>query len=454
MSARILVVEDDKSFARIVQLALKGEGYDVDAVGDAESAMRKLESGAYDVVITDLKLPGAGGVELLDWINESISPMPDVFIMTAFATVGTAVDAMKKGATDYLAKPFSNDELIMAVRKAQHVRHLEDENRELREALASSAKFENIVGNSREMLGLFDLMRKAASRDVNVLLRGESGTGKELVARAIHFAGSRKDGPFVPVDSAAIPDTLLESELFGHVKGAFTGATRDNKGKIRAAHGGTLFLDEIGDMQPELQAKLLRVLQERVVTPIGSQKEEKVDIRVIAATHVGLESAIREGRFREDLFFRLNVLSITVPPLRKRKEDIPILARHFIRKVSGGPRRISDEALKALKNYSWPGNVRELENAVEHAIVIAEDDEISPEHLPESVLKKATQTNSLAGGVFSLPENGIELEQLERDLIVQALERTGGNQTQAAHLLGISRPTLLYRIEKHKIPRT
>jgi two-component system NtrC family response regulator len=450
MSAQILIVEDDASFARIVQLALKGEGHRVDVVGDAESAKKKLSAGSYEIVVTDLKLPGASGVELLDWISATISPMPAVFIMTAFATVGTAVEAMKKGAADYLTKPFSNDELVLAVRKALRLRDLENENRELREALVSSARFENIIGNSRPMQELFELMRKASTRDFNVLIRGESGTGKELIARAIHFAGPRRNGPFVPVDSAAIPETLLESELFGHIKGSFTGALRDNKGKVRSAHGGTLFLDEIGDMQPELQAKLLRVLQEREVTPIGSQKAEAVDVRVIAATHVDLEAAIREGRFREDLYFRLNVLAIRVPPLRERKEDIPVLVRHFIglHRSEGASDAVSEEAMSALMAHDWPGNVRELQNAIEHALVVADGVEIRAEHLPESVRSRA---GSSSGRTLLLPEDGIELERLERELIEQALERTGGNQTRAAQLLGITRPTLIYRMEKHGI---
>jgi len=450
MTARILIVEDDASFARIVQLALKGEGFLVDIAEDAESAKSKLGAGSFEVVVTDLKLPGASGVDLLKWINDNISPAPAVFVMTAFATVGTAVDAMKKGAADYLTKPFSNDELILAVRKALRMRDLEDENRELKEALASSAKFENIIGNSRPMQELFILMRKAASRDVNVLIRGESGTGKELVARAIHFAGPRKDKPFVPVDSAAIPESLLESELFGHMRGAFTGAIRDSRGKIRSAHGGTLFLDEIGDMQTGLQAKLLRMLQERVVTPVGSEKAEAVDVRVMAATHVDLETAIREGKFREDLFFRLNVLAIRVPPLRERKDDIPLLVRHLIGKSGEAGARISKQAMAVLLNHDWPGNVRELQNAVEHALVVSEGGEIKPEHLPDW-LKPDMARRAISA--LALPEDGIELETLERDLIVQALERTQGNQTRAAHLLGISRPTLIYRMEKHGIPK-
>ena len=450
MNGRILIVEDDTGFARMVQLALKSEGYAVEVAGDAETAMSRLKGGNFNVVVTDLKLPGASGVELLDWTMSNMSPAPAVFMMTAFATVGTAIDAMKKGAADYLTKPFSNDELIIAVRKALRMRSLEDENRILKEALASSARFENIIGNSPSMQELFNVMRKAASRDINVLLRGDSGTGKELVARAIHFASPRKDEPFVPVDSAAIPESLLESELFGYVKGAFTGAIRDNKGKIRSANGGTLFLDEIGDMQTELQAKLLRMLQERVVTPLGSQVSEQVDVRVIAATHVDLETAIREGRFREDLFFRLNVLTIRIPPLRDRKDDIPILVRHFIakHKIDGASERMSDEVMKVLMSHDWPGNIRELENAIEHALVMADGSDIRVEHLPDRLMHPDNATPCVA---FSLPDEGLNLENVEKDLIRQALDRAGGNQSRAAQLLGISRPTLIYRMEKYGV---
>ena len=453
MKGRVLIVEDDVGFSRIVQLALKPEGYAVEVTSDAESAMSKLSKEAFDIVVTDLKLPHASGVDLLEWITSNLSPAPAVFIMTAFATVGTAIEAMKKGAADYLTKPFSNDELIIAIRKALHLRNLEDENRTLKEALASSARFENIIGNSLPMQGLFDIMRKASSRDINVLIRGESGTGKELVARAIHFTSSRRDEPFVPVDSAAIPGSLLESELFGYVKGAFTGAIRDNKGKIRSADGGTLFLDEIGDMQPELQAKLLRMLQERVVTPLGSQVAEQVDVRVIAATHVDLETAVREGRFREDLFFRLNVLTIRIPPLRDRKDDIPVLVRHFVtkHKSAGASERFSDEAVKWLIEHDWPGNVRELENAIEHALAMADGKDIRVEHLPDWV---KLQTRAATSAPFALPEGGVDLETLEQDLIRQALDRTGGNQSRAAQLLGISRPTLIYRMEKYGIRKS
>jgi DNA-binding NtrC family response regulator len=460
MSARILIVEDDASFGRIVQIALIGEdaGYAVEMVGDAESAKKLLLTHTFDLVVTDLKLPGMSGVELLDWINETVAPPPAVFVMTAFATVNTAVEAMKKGAADYLTKPFSTDELLIAVKKALRMRDLEDENIALKEALAKNARFENIIGNSQPMQGLFDLMRKVAQRDINVLVRGESGTGKELVARAIHFASPRKNGPFVPVDSVAIPDTLLESELFGYVKGAFTGASRDSKGKIRSANGGTIFLDEIGDMPIELQAKLLRVLQERVVTPIGSTSGEQVDVRVIAATHVDLETAVKEGRFREDLYFRLNVITIRIPPLRDRREDIPILVRHFINRSKPasngtGSLRVSNDAMDALKSYGWPGNVRELENAVEHAMVLVDGKEILIEHLPESIRGRSEyeKASSVSDAEFVLPDQGVKLDSLEKDLILQALERTEGNQTRAAMLLGISRPTLIYRMEKYGI---
>jgi DNA-binding NtrC family response regulator len=451
MAARILIVEDDKSFARIAQLALKGEGYDVTLVHDVASAKEALEGEAFDCIVTDLKLPDEDGVSLLKWINDNVRPSPPVLIMTAYATIQTAVSAMKQGAADYLTKPFSNDELILAVAKAIHVRHLEDENRTLREALVSSSRFENIVGRSKPIQDMFELMRKAAPRDVNVLIRGESGTGKELVARAIHFASSRSDGPFVPVDSGAIPEHLLESELFGHVKGAFTGAIRDARGKIRSAQGGTIFLDEIGDMSVELQVKLLRVLQERVVSPVGSDKSEAVDVRVIAATHVDLEKAVKEGRFREDLFFRLNVISIRVPPLRDRKDDIPMLVRHFISEaVEDGGMSVSDDAMQALVMYDWPGNVRELQNAIEHAVVVADGDEILPKHLPDYVIQGKQPEGR---GAVSLPEKGLKLEDVERELIRQALERTDGNQTRAAELLGISRPTLIYRVEKYGISR-
>jgi DNA-binding NtrC family response regulator len=398
-------------------------------------------------VITDLKMPGMSGFEVLSTVKER-SPATVVIVLTAFGAIDTAVEAMKLGAFHYLTKPFNRDELKLTVKKALQLRGLSEENRLLKEELSERADFRRIVGNSRAMESVFTVVRKVADTEATVLITGESGTGKELVARAIHAGSSRRGAPFVAVNCAAIPRDLLESELFGHVKGAFTGAIRDKAGKFQLAEGGTIFLDEVGDLPLELQPKLLRVLQERVVEPVGGSCADKIDVRVVAATNADLEKWIGEGRFREDLYYRLCVIPITLPPLRERLEDIPLLLRYFCGKFGGEGVSFSKSALERMQGYSWPGNVRELENTVERLLIMREGDQIGAGELPEKIRSDGSLPQ---GGVLRLPADGYPLEQLEREAVLEALSRCDWNQTAAARFLRIPRHTLIYRMEKYNI---
>src|SRR5580698_9171031 len=434
----ILVIEDEEKLRRVVGMHLASAGFDVKAAGSAEEGFKL--AGDADLILTDLKLPGMDGLALLEKLNGQNSHAP-VIVMSAFGTVENAVEAMKKGAIDFLPKPFSLDHLGVVVNKALEVRKLRDENRELREALGQKYQFENIIGRSEAMQEIFATVTRVAATRATVLLAGESGVGKGVIARAIHQHSPRKDRPFVKIDCASIPENLMESELFGYEKGAFTGANTSKAGKFEAADTGTVFLDEIGDVPPAIQVKLLRVLQDREFERLGSNKVRHVDVRVIAATNVDLRAALEQGAFREDLYYRLNVVSLNIPPLRERKEDIPYLADHFTQKFGG---RFSESAIERLMAYHWPGNVRELENVVERSILLAQGPEVEAADVRIDTAQRSRPAAAAATDGF-LPE-GMTLDQYEQHLIREALKRANGNKSHAARLLGLTRNALRYRL--------
>jgi len=444
MKHRILVVEDEEKLRRVIELQLVSAGFEVDQAGSAEEGLKLADRA--DLILTDLRLPGMDGLELIRAIRRQNAATP-IIVITAFGTVESAVEAMKAGAFDFLPKPFSMDHLMAVVHKALEVRSLRDENRTLREQLVRRYSFENIVGRSPAMQEIFATIERVAPTRATVLIAGESGTGKDLIAKAIHYHSPRRDRPFVKINCTAIPENLMESELFGYEKGAFTGAVTSKPGRFELADTGTVFLDEIGDVPPNIQVKLLRVLQERAFERLGSNRTRQIDVRVIAATNADLRAALEHGAFREDLYYRLNVVPINVPPLRERKEDIPALAEHFIRKYaaefSSRVKGISEEALELLRRYHWPGNVRELENVIERSLVLC-----SGEMLEAADIKlDSASRNSRASDEPLLPE-GMTLEEHERELIRKALEKAKGNKSQAARLLGLSRNALRYRLSQ------
>ncbi len=445
---RILVVDDDVSLRRVLEYNLQEAGYEVLTAGSGEEGLRLFEERGPALVITDLKMPGMGGFQLLKEVKEKASDAL-VIVITAFGAVETAVEAMKLGAYDFITKPFNRDALRLTVRKALAMQGLSRENRRLKEELSEREAFRNIVGISRRMEEVFRVIGRVADTEATVLITGESGTGKELVARAIHGRSGRHSAPFVAINCAAIPRDLLESELFGHVKGAFTGAVKDKAGKFQQADGGTLFLDEVGELPVELQSKLLRALQEKEVQPVGGTAVQKLDVRVVAATNADLEEAISEGRFREDLFYRLSVIPLHLPPLRERAEDIPLLVRHFLAKHGGAGVTFAPQTLDAMAAYGWPGNVRELENTVERMLIMRNGDTITPGDLPEKVRHGRSAPRECP--VINLPDEGYSLEQLEREIVLEALERNNWNQSSAARFLRIPRHTLIYRMEKYTI---
>ncbi len=441
----LLVIDDDREMTEMLRDALSRD-YDVDTLSDSKEAESVLKAKQYDIVLTDLKMGEVDGFSILKMVKE-ISPETEVIIMTAFGTLETAIQAIKEGAFDYITKPFKISGLRHTLQKAIERKQLEKENLLLKKILQERYQFYNIIGKSSKMQRIFDLIEKISKVDSNVLIEGESGTGKELVAKAIHFNSPRKKGPFVTINCAAIPDNLLESELFGYVKGAFTGATQSKKGLFLEADGGTIFLDEIGDMSLNLQSKLLRVLEEKQIRPLGSTQLIPINVRIIAATNQNLKKAVEEKKFREDLYYRLNVINVSLPPLRERKEDIPLLVEHFIKKYADryGKRikRLDPRLMSCLEEYSWPGNVRELENAIERAVALTDDEEVIKEidipmencHLPVSSSEPILVIDRI-----------ITLEELERVYIKKVLELTGGNKGKAAELLGISKRTI-YRKE-------
>ncbi|MBW4027963.1 sigma-54-dependent transcriptional regulator [Acidipila rosea] len=446
---RILVVDDDVSLRRIMKMQLEEAGYQVDLASDGQQAYEMLREQKHQLVISDLNMPTSGGIDLLRRISED-DLQTTLIIITAFGTVETAVRAMKMGAYDYVTKPLDFEALTLVVNRAMERQSLLEEVRNLRLALDQKYGFESIVGRSKALLRVLDQAARVAPHDTTVLIQGETGTGKELLARAIHHNSRRKNKPFITINCGAIPRDLVESELFGYTRGAFTGATMDRAGKIELADNGTLFLDEIGELPLEAQVKLLRVLQQGEISKIGSSHPVKVNVRVIAATHRNLSSMIEDENFREDLYYRLAVVPLHLPPLRERKEDIPELVEHMFRKIRErhGLNSVSLGAsvMPHLLAYRWPGNLRELENMIERLLVLAPRDEIGVADLPEEVRKSRPSSSAL---LLDLPDNGISLEGVERELIVRALERSGGNQTQAARYLDISRRTLAYRMEKH-----
>ena len=448
MTAKILIIDDDTSLRRVLEYNLQEEGYEVLTAADGETGLRLFAEQAPDLVITDLKMPGISGFQVLERIKGE-SPQTLVIVITAFGAIDNAVEAMKLGAYDYITKPFNRDALKLTVRRALALLGLSVENRRLKEELVERGEFHNLIGISRGMEQVLAVVRKVADTEATVLITGESGTGKELVARAIHSYSSRRSAPFVAVNCAAIPRDLLESELFGHVKGAFTGAVRDKAGKFQLAEGGTLFLDEVGELPVELQPKLLRVLQERTVEPVGGTLPQKLDVRVVAATNADLEEVIAAGGFREDLYYRLAVIPIHLPPLRERPEDVSLLVRHFCAKHGSPQVLFAEECLRAMERYPWPGNVRELENTVERLLIMRAGDLIGAAELPAKIRQQ--HPGERRGGVINLPPEGYPLEQLEREVVVEALERNNWNQTAAARFLRIPRHTLLYRMEKYAI---
>ncbi len=445
MKPNILIVEDEPKMRRLLELNLGDDGFTTISAGDAESGLKLLNGSPVDLVITDVKLPGMDGMEFLQAVKRAHAALP-VVVMTAFGTVETAVQAMKLGASNYLLKPFSLDEMRLVVHKELDVRQLRAENRSLREALHQRYQHPNIVARSKPMQEVLATVEQVAATNSTVLLGGESGVGKDLIARAIHERSRRASGPFVKINSTAIPENLLESELFGYEKGAFTGAAASKPGKFELADKGTLFLDEIGDVPGSTQVKLLRVLQEREFERLGGTKTHKVDVRLVAATNRDLRAALEQGTFREDLYYRLNVVPIDIPPLRERKEDIPELVELFLKRAANESGKefsgISPDALKLLMQHHWPGNVRELQNIVERAAALARGPMIEATDIHLDVGRART-----ANGVPALPE-GMTLEQWEDEIIREAVRRTNGNKSQAARLLGLSRNALRYRLSK------
>jgi len=445
--SRILVVDDEASQRDLLKLVLTEEGYNVETASSGEDAVKKVEDRFYNLVIMDMKMGGMGGLEALKSIK-GISPAVQVLIVTAYASVDTAVDAMRSGALNYLTKPVDLEELKVQVDKTMQISNLVTENASLKAQVAGAFEASQIIGNSPRIMETFDTLRMVAPTEATVLILGESGTGKELVADAIHANSPRKNGPLVKVNCAALPETLLESELFGHEKGSFTGAVARREGRFKLADGGTLFLDEIAEMSLLLQAKLLRVIQTRTFERVGGTETIKTDVRLIVATNRDLEEEVRENRFREDLFYRLNVVPVTLPPLRERREDIPLLAEHFLSVIAERNRKLirgfSPQAMDLLVRNRWKGNVRELENVVERAIIMARGDLIQPGDLPAHIM---TDVETPSAGVVP----GRPLSDLEREAILSTLEMTGGNRTETAKLLGISRRTLQYKLKEFKI---
>jgi DNA-binding NtrC family response regulator len=451
----VLLIDDSPDILSNVSEYLKIEGYNVDTCSDGIEGISMIDRKFYDIVLSDLKMPAVDGMKVLEYVKKN-SPDSVCVILTGYGTIKNAVEAIQLGAFDYLTKPVKMNELVITINKALEHRNLKRENVNLRNQLKKKYKFENIIGDSEKMQKVFETVEKVADTDSTILILGESGTGKELIAKAIHYNSYRREGPFIPVNCAAIPGELLESELFGHEKGAFTNAIRTRIGRFELANGGTLFLDEIGDMNPNLQSKLLRVLQERQFERIGGIKPIETDIRVLSATHRDLKKAIHQKKFREDLYYRLNVIPIEVPPLREHKSDIPLLAHHFIKHFSKSKKKemkgIANEALQRLMEYDWPGNVRELENLIERITILSDHDMIALDDLPEKIQPPPEAGHSKH---FEIPEEGLSLEtavsEFEKQLILQALNKTGWVKNKAAQLLHLNRTTLIEKIKRQNL---
>lgn len=458
MKGRILVVDDEAVMAKALVKYLTQEGYDVDSAGDGAMAIEKFKEKSFDLLLTDLKMPNMEGIDLIREVR-TLNPGVVSIVMTGYGSIASAVEAMRAGAFHYITKPFELADVGMIVAKALEHRRLQEENLLLQRQVKTRYGFEKIIGASDELDEVLKLVQRVADTDSTVLVLGESGTGKELVARAIHYNSRRAEKPLIPVNCGAIPENLLESELFGHMKGSFTGAIQSKMGRFEMANGGTIFLDEIGDMSLRLQVKILRVLQERKFEPVGSTKTIEVDVRIITATHQNLEDLVAKGLFREDLYYRLNVIPVHIPPLRQRICDVPVLIEHFLKEYSEAnhisPPRFSQEILSLLMNYKWPGNVRELENTIERLLVLRPGQEIQLTDLPDKFLQ-ATDT-IFKNSALHIPEAGFSLKNavsdFENTLIVKALEKTGWNKNKAATLLQLNRTTLVEKIKKKQLEK-
>ncbi|MEZ4600208.1 MAG: sigma-54 dependent transcriptional regulator [Syntrophotaleaceae bacterium] len=449
---KILVVDDEESMREFLSIMLHREGYQADAAADGAQAIAQLKEHVYDLIITDIKMPRVDGFGVLDYALE-MAPETAVIMITAFSTTEQAVEAMKKGAYDYITKPFNNEEIRLIVKNALERKALRQENLELKKELGQRYSFANLVGKSRRMQEVYQFIEKVADSKATILITGESGTGKEVVAKAIHYNSNRKDQPFVAINCGAIPENLLESELFGHEKGSFTGAVQQKAGLFEVADGGTIFLDEIAELPAMMQVKLLRVLQEHEFRRVGGTRNLKVDVRLIAATNKDLEQEVTDEHFREDLFYRLNVIRVNLPPLRERREDIPLLVEHFLRKFTGREEiTVSETLLRRLLDYSWPGNIRELENTVERCVVLGSGDDLE-EGLPDHIRSQRQGGNS--GSLEEIPDEGLDLDaylgSIEKDILLKALDKVGGVRKRAAELLNISFRSIRYRLAKFGI---
>jgi len=451
---KVLIVDDEGGMRHMLSVLLEREGYDIDTAEDGRKGLDKIKENAYDLVLCDIRMPEMDGLSFLESTKKISNELP-VIMMSAFGNVDTAIEAMKKGAYDYVSKPFKADEILLRLQRLSAQENLLHENENLKRVLHQQTNFNNIIARSPRMLEIFDTIRKISDYKTTVLITGESGSGKELIARAIHYNSPRSNKPFVAINCSAIPDTLLESELFGYVKGAFTGANKDKKGLFEEANGGTLFLDEVGDLPVPLQVKLLRVIQEEEIRRVGSSQTQKVDVRLITATLKNLSEEIKKGSFREDLYYRLNVLPIHIPPLRERKEDISLLVDHFLCRFSEEMKKpvqkVAPEVIQILTDYSWPGNVRELENTIERAMVLETSDILTIQHLPDVV------KNQEVNPAIKAAANELSIKKMmtimEQELIKKALEKTNGNRTWAAKLLEISHRALLYKIKRYGLER-
>ncbi|MEX0806612.1 MAG: sigma-54 dependent transcriptional regulator [Candidatus Binatia bacterium] len=448
--ARILVVEDDREMSRFLTQLLSEEGYEVEVVNDGPSALEAYQGGSFDLIISDLMMPRMKGTELVRRLKAT-HPDALVLLITAFGTIESAVEAIHAGAFHYLTKPFRTDELLIHVQRSLEQHQLKQELVKLREEMRNRYQFQNIVGRSENMKKIFDTVAHISDLPANVLILGESGTGKEMIARAIHRHSARAEGPFVPLNCAAIPETLLESELFGYLRGAFTDARKDRLGLFQEASGGILFLDEISEIPLNLQAKLLRVIEDKEVRPLGANQSERVDTRVVSACNRDLEHLVEEGRFRQDLYYRLNVIRVELPSLRERPEDIPLLSEHFLRKFAPQTKRkldgIDQDAMAALMSYRWPGNVRELEHTIERAVLLGKESTIGLNDLPPQLATAGENTLPLVAAVG----RAYTLRDLEREYILRVIENTHGNKTEAAKILGVDRTTLYRKLDEYKV---
>ncbi|NOX87645.1 MAG: sigma-54-dependent Fis family transcriptional regulator [Calditrichaeota bacterium] len=441
----ILLVDDDINLARVISFQLKQQGFKVIVAHSGTEGLDKFKQSSYDIVISDIQMPDLTGIELLRKVRD-LNERVVFILITAYGSVDQAIKACQLGADDYLTKPFSKEQLIFTIEKALKIRCLEDENLQLKQELGQKFKFENLVVHSEAMEQVMSMAMQVANSNASILILGESGTGKELIARAIHYNSPRKEKPLITVNCPSIPDHLMESELFGHVKGAFTGAVTDRRGKFELANGGTIFLDEIGDLKPELQSKLLRVLQEREFERVGENRPIKTDVRIIAATNRDLLDLVNENKFREDLYYRLSVVPITIPPLRERTEEIPHLVEFFLKRYAGKNNfRLEPRVMDYLQAYKWPGNVRELENTIERMVILAQSSTLSVDDLPEHIKNYPTEGDSLQ---IEMGDDGISFQEVEKRVIEQTLRKTGGNQTKAAELLKIPRHVLIYKMKK------